>query len=532
QHEMTPAPQKTPATPGGIRPTDHLKIQSPPSDNSTALPAARIRLVSQAIEVSDTTDLQQETTTASVDSDARTNPAGTTSDSENKPKSTENKTAEKSDKQDNTASNSTSPLVVVPGPGGLIIASDDPAVLSDFKKLLSQLTSKPFRGQREYTVFYLRHARAASAVEILGHMFPGGTSSSSGGGNSAVNNLAERALGNFGGPLGGMLGLMASGDGGGESMAAVSGGRGSNGGLVDFLAEPRLNALIVQANPADIDTIEQLLKVIDQPDSPEEVSLTPKPRMIYIENTTAEEVANMVRSVYSDRLATAAGQQQFNPADFVQALRGGGRGRGGNRNSGGGGDAEPSKMTVSVDTRNNALVVAAPDTLFFEVKALVAQFDQPFTEARETTRIISLRSGTSPSAIKTALMSVLGEQARTTTGSDSQTTSVTNGTRPLASNPQGAAQAIGGALNGGFGGQGGFRGGNFGGGFGNGGFGNGGFGNGGGGGFNRGGRGGGFGNGGNGGGQGFGGGGGGRGGGGGGGRGGRGGGGGGGGGAQ
>ena len=166
-------------------------------------------------------------------------------------------------------------------------------------------------------------------------------------------------------------------------------------------------------------------------------------------------------------------------------------------------------MTVSVDKRNNALVVAAPDSLFYEVKALVTQIDQPFTEPHETTRIISLKAGTSPSAMKTAFMAVLGDQARTTTGTEMQPTLGAAGGRGLASaNPQGAAQALGNAFGGngqgGFGGQGfggnrgGFAGGGqgFGGGGGNrGGFGGGGgnFGGGGGGG-NRGGFGGGGGN--------------------------------------
>ena len=164
-------------------------------------------------------------------------------------------------------------------------------------------------------------------------------------------------------------------------------------------------------------------------------------------------------------------------------------------------------MTVSVDKRNNALVVAAPDSLFYEVKALVTQIDQPFTEPHETTRIISLKAGTSPSAMKTAFLAVLGDQARTTTGTEMQPFDE-RGRRPRARFGQsaGPAQALGNAFGGngqgGFGGQGvggnrgGFAGGGqgFGGGGGNrGGFGGGGgnFGGGGGGNFGAGGGGGG-----------------------------------------
>ena len=459
-------------------------------DNSTAIRETRFHFVSQTTDA-DGAENPQQFATAVSNSDARPNLSDATAAADEKPKSAENKPAEAINLSGGAANDSKAPLVVVPGPGGLIVASDDPAVINDFKKLLGTLTSKPFRGsQPEYTVFYLRHARAAAAVEILRQIFHGSDSS---GGNNLVNSFTQRALGNLGGGGfgGGMLQALMAG-GGDEPMPTVSNGRGANGGVVEIYPEDRLNALFVQANATDIDTIEQLLKVIDQPDSPEEVTITPKPQMIYVVNSEAEDVANVVRSVYANRLETAAGQQQqFNPAQFFQAVAGGRGGRGGrnNRNGGGGADNEPAKMTVSVDKRNNALVVAAPDSLFNEVKTLVRQIDLPFTESRETTRIISLKAGTSPSAMKTALMAVLGDQAHTTTGTELQPATGTTGTRGLTSTTaQGTAQAIGNAFNGGGfnrgggnfgGGQGGFGGGNFGGGR-QGGFGGGNFGGGGG----------------------------------------------------
>jgi type II secretory pathway component GspD/PulD (secretin) len=488
-----PAPQNTPASSSGMIPTEPSRIQSYPIDSSTSVSRSHFHLVSSEIEKNDSPGAQQETATALVNSDVRTSPADATAGE--KTKSAESTQGEKIDVKPGDGSASKSQIVVVPGPGGLIIASEDPNVLNDFKALLAKVQSpQGTKGQKQFTVFYLRHARAADAAAVLSHIF--GASSSSSGSNSITNNIADRAMSNFGGPFGSLL-AMAGGGGGdaGDSIAAFSGGRGASGGSIDYLAEPRLNALIVQATPADIDTIEQLLKVIDQPDSPEEVSITPKPRMIYVENCEADDVATTVKSVYANRLEAAAGQQQqFGPADFIQAVAGRG-GRGGRGGRSGGGDSEPAKMTVSVDKRNNALVVAAPDSLFYEVKALVQQIDQPFTEPHEKTVIVSLQKGSSPSAIKTALMAVLGDQARTTTGTEMQpTTGAAAGLRGLASaTTQGAGQGLGNAFggnNGGFG-NGGFNrggGGNAGGGFGNGG-----------GGFNRGGGGGGFGNGGGGG---------------------------------
>ena len=416
QREMSPAPQRTPGTSSAVKPTDHLKIQSAPSENTTAArAAARMQFVSTTKETTEEASPEAELATSVTGSEARSGGAETAADVGEKSKTADAKPAEKSDQPNSAAGNSNSSLLVVPGPGGLIIASDDPSVINDFKALLGTLTSKPFIGQRDFTVFYLRHTRAASAVEVLAHMFPGGTSTS-GGGNSMVNNFANQALGGFGGGFGGgMLGaLMAANADGGEATPTVSGGRGSNGSLVDILAEPRLNALIVQANPTDLDTIEQLLKVIDQADSPEEVSLTPRPQMIFLHNSNAADVANIVRGAYQDRLVTPPGQQQVNPADFFQAIAGrGGRGGRGGGNRSGGGEAEAPKMTITVDERQNALAVAASDALFNEVKRWVEdELDQaPPPDAQETTRIISLKAGTSPSAMKVALMAVLGDQA-------------------------------------------------------------------------------------------------------------------------
>jgi hypothetical protein len=151
-------------------------------------------------------------------------------------------------------------------------------------------------------------------------------------------------------------------------------------------------------------------------------------------------------------------------------------------------------MSIGVDERNNALVVAAQDPLFNEVRLLVEQLDQPSDASRETTRVVTLKR-TNPDSVKSALVSLLGDQAQT-----GSTTTTQGGNRSQSGSSRGGNNAGGQQQfpmfmpGGGFG-AGGFGGGNFGrGGFGGGGgFGRGGFGGGGGdsGGGGRGGRGGG-----------------------------------------
>ena len=83
-------------------------------------------------------------------------------------------------------------------------------------------------------------------------------------------------------------------------------------------------------------------------------------------------MASIVREAFASRIAGAAGQGggQPNPADFIRALRGG---RGGGSNEA---KSEEAKMTITVDTRSNALIVTAPEPLFLEVQELVKMIDQ------------------------------------------------------------------------------------------------------------------------------------------------------------
>ena len=48
-------------------------------------------------------------------------------------------------------------------------------------------------------------------------------------------------------------------------------------------------------------------------------------------------------------------------------------------------------MSIGIDERSNSLVVRAPDPLFEEVKALVAELDQTDLSSPETTRVVSLQ---------------------------------------------------------------------------------------------------------------------------------------------
>jgi hypothetical protein len=128
-----------------------------------------------------------------------------------------------------------------------------------------------------------------------------------------------------------------------------------------------------------------------------------QPRPIPVYNTAAQEIADIVQQVYADRMTGANGT--MSPQEMMKMIRGGTTI-----------EQQIPKMSVAVDTRNNLLIVRAPDPLFEEVKALVANLDQALLDSLETTRVVSLKH-TNTEAVERALSSILGAESKSTTES-------------------------------------------------------------------------------------------------------------------
>ncbi len=106
------------------------------------------------------------------------------------------------------------PIVVAPGPGGVLIASDDLEALDDFEALLSSVADRNGSSTRDYAVFYLKYGKAANVSEVLSAIFGGGAKS-----GGLVGDMAGAALGDMGGGL--MGNLLLGGGGGGASRRRV-----------------------------------------------------------------------------------------------------------------------------------------------------------------------------------------------------------------------------------------------------------------------------------------------------------------------
>lgn len=305
-------------------------------------------------------------------------------------------------------------------PAGIVIASDDEEALDRFEDLVRRFMALD-SGQPDFNVFFLKFAKADVARQLLQDIL-GGTST--GGGGNLLGDVASNLIG---GPLGSLLG---GGGGGGEESSTVTTIQAS--GAVSIVADPRLNALVVQAVPADIRMIEQLLKVIDREGSITEVYTAGMPRIIPVIYTSAADVASVVKEAFADRMSgggggasRGGGNQQAQAAEFIRALRGGGRGgRGGGNEARG----EEAKMTVAVDSRSNSLIVTAPEQLYLQVRALVEQIDQAGVESTESIQVLSTKNN--PELIQQALAKIYGLQSGTTTAGGTRSSSTSGSSTP------------------------------------------------------------------------------------------------------
>ncbi len=288
---------------------------------------------------------------------------------------------------------------------GIIVSSEDPEAIAAVEELLALLPPDPV-ASGNFKIYYLKHIPAATAKQELDQILTGDTTES--GGTSAAGNLVGDVASSMFGGLGGSMvsGLLGAGQSGGVG-SLVS-------GTALIVPDERLNALIVQASPAEQTLIEQVLQHIDAEDGPD-TKVERKPGMIPVYFTSADEIAAIVKELYQDRLIGGRGAAQANPQQqFFEAIA---------RNAGGGNrnqrnqrrNEDLDKMSVSVDARFNALIVVAPKPLFDQVEHLVGVLDRASEEPSNDVRRVVKMSGLNADALSKALQAIGGPKVQTTT---------------------------------------------------------------------------------------------------------------------
>ena len=264
------------------------------------------------------------------------------------------------------------PIVVVSGPEGLTISSDDLDALDEFEHLLSAAADGS--GEGPMAIFYLKYAKAQAVARELETLLAGGSSGDSEG-SSETTSRSRRSL--------------------------VS-------GAYKIMPETRLNALLVLANRSDKQTIKRLLDTLDRKESPEDIALAPKPRMIPVLHAACgrhcrRTPPNLCRphGGWPEPAGARGGPGDDDAGDGRRRTRGprrtwrrGRHGRRHGRRGFGGGQSnradQENRIAIGVDNHTNTLVVSAVDALFEEIKQLVAELDEANAEQHETVQVIPL----------------------------------------------------------------------------------------------------------------------------------------------
>lgn len=243
---------------------------------------------------------------------------------------------------------STSGLIVVPGNGKLTVASENQEALSLFQELFQVLKQQQAGlGKTEitgnFTVFQLENAGAAEVAASVQRLFQQISSSQS----------RDR--------------------------------RGQSQSRVSVVPDERLNALIVYGPPNDRRTIEQLLKVLDTQEIPLANNRLNQARIVRVENVEADQVMDVLQSVYRTQLRPDQPPRIQIPAgvsvEVAVALR--------EVNAA----AAAPLLTLEVDQATNSIIVLASERLGSEVESLIQRLDQENKEGNtRAIRVIALEN--------------------------------------------------------------------------------------------------------------------------------------------
>jgi type II secretory pathway component GspD/PulD (secretin) len=282
----------------------------------------------------------------------------------------------------------------------LLLFSDDPEELDKLEELLeSALRMIPPRTR--WTVFTLQSADAAQAAMMLEQLLP----------HSTVSMSSPDDGGFFGGLGSGLMDMTGLG-----SLAGPS-------DTLRIIPELRLNALFVSGPSAQVREVEEMLKILDASDWPDNYR-NKVSRMIPIEYAEATQVYETVKEVYSAYLEennNRGGGRGGRGGDMnpFAMLMGGGGGRGGRNDQN---EAPPARLSVGVDTNTNHLIVWADETLFREIESLVQSIDKAAEDANRTIRVVNLQN-TSSAVMQSAVTSLMPRVNVSTSGSRTQSSS-------------------------------------------------------------------------------------------------------------
>jgi type II secretory pathway component GspD/PulD (secretin) len=166
-----------------------------------------------------------------------------------------------------------------------------------------------------------------------------------------------------------------------------------------FVADTRINALVMYGGNADRTVIEELLSVLDSDELINQLQLE-QPALISVENTDAQRVVDVLEDVYNNQLTSDGGRKPLTipegiSADVATILQ--------QINA----ETVGPILTLGVEPTSNSIVLRAPAELSREIHDFVQLIDQRAGEQRSRQiQVIRLRESKS-SQIEDALQMLL-----------------------------------------------------------------------------------------------------------------------------
>ena len=275
--------------------------------------------------------------------------------------------------RDAAGSETNAPIAITIQGGNLLIVSEDEVALDRLEDVIATLASA-MPPKTQWTVFYLRSADATQTASILERLFP----------TSSVSTSTGASDGGFMSELSGGLSSMGRGIMGMSGLDSVLSGPQT----LRIIPDVRSNSLFVSGPPHQIDEVEDVLRILDASELPEQLR-DRAPRYIAVKHAQVDEVAEIIRDVFKEELT---------PPQPAQQQRGGGGANPFAALMGGGGSAASApkvQMTLGIDYQNSRLYVSSNDPTFQQVSAMVEEIDSAALEARRAIRVVPLQHASS-----------------------------------------------------------------------------------------------------------------------------------------
>ncbi|MBN2477230.1 MAG: hypothetical protein JXB62_21660 [Pirellulales bacterium] len=283
------------------------------------------------------------------------------------------------------------PVSITQAPDGrLIITSEDTKALDQLEDLVMRLAPP----RTEYEVFQLKYAEAYWVKWNLEDFFE--EEDKKGGSSDAY--------------WAGWYGYPYS-----SGSSSDSGRRLSKRRPLRFISDDDTNTILVLgADPAQLRTIDELIKLYDQPHLTDSESAR-RTEVFPIRYSKAAIVAETVKDVYRDLLsendkALAGGRPQEPRHESRYTYIYGGGGGGGDE----GGERKTRRwkgdLSIGVDELSNTLIVSAPEFLFRDVTELIQRLDEAARPVA-TVRVMKVGGAINASQLQQVLDEVLGQSS-------------------------------------------------------------------------------------------------------------------------